>query len=41
MNASHSLLLAYKKRNTENFAVAARDETLKMRDDLRKIIEER
>ncbi|MDR2528674.1 MAG: orotidine-5'-phosphate decarboxylase [Synergistaceae bacterium] len=41
VNASRSLLLAYKKRNTENFAAAARDETLKMRDDLRKIIEER
>ncbi|MDR2529430.1 MAG: orotidine-5'-phosphate decarboxylase [Synergistaceae bacterium] len=40
VNASRSLLLAYKKRNAEDFAAAARDEALRMRDELRKTIEE-
>ena len=35
VNASRSLLCAHKKLNTDDFSAAARDEALKMRDDLR------
>jgi orotidine-5'-phosphate decarboxylase len=35
VNASRSLLRAHQKRNTDDFAAAARDEALRMRDDLR------
>jgi orotidine-5'-phosphate decarboxylase len=35
VNASRSLLCAHRKRNTDDFATAARDEALRMRDDLR------
>ena len=35
VNASRSLLCAHKKRNTDDFAAAARDEALRMRDGLR------
>jgi orotidine-5'-phosphate decarboxylase len=38
VNASRSLLCAHKKRNTDDFAAAARDEALRMRDDLRRAI---
>jgi orotidine-5'-phosphate decarboxylase len=40
VNASRSLLCAHQKRHTEDFAAAARDEALRMRDDLRKAIRE-
>jgi orotidine-5'-phosphate decarboxylase len=35
VNASRSLLCAHKTRKTEDFAGAAREEALRMRDDLR------
>ena len=35
VNASRSLLCAHKKLKTDDFAAAARDEALRMRDDLR------
>jgi hypothetical protein len=35
VNASRGLILAYRKRDTDDFASAARDEALKMRDELR------
>ncbi|MDR2136703.1 MAG: orotidine-5'-phosphate decarboxylase [Synergistaceae bacterium] len=35
VNASRSLLCAHRKRNTDDFAAAARDEALRMREDLR------
>jgi orotidine-5'-phosphate decarboxylase len=35
VNASRSLLCAHQKRNTDDFTTAARDEALRMRDDLR------
>jgi len=38
VNASRSLLCAHQKRNTEDFADAARDEALRMKDDLRSAI---
>jgi orotidine-5'-phosphate decarboxylase len=38
VNASRSLLCAHKKRKTDDFAAAARDEALRMRDDLRAAI---
>ena len=38
VNASRSLLCAHQKRNTEDFAAAARDEALNMRDQLRAAI---
>lgn len=41
VNASRSLLCAYKKRGTEDFASAARDEALRMREDLRGAIREK
>ena len=36
INASRSLLLAYKKRETNDFAAATRDEAIRMRDEIRK-----
>ena len=38
VNASRSLLCAHKKRKTNDFVAAARDEALRMRDDLRAAI---
>jgi orotidine-5'-phosphate decarboxylase len=38
VNASRSLLCAHKKRKTDDFVAAARDEALRMRDDLRAAI---
>jgi orotidine-5'-phosphate decarboxylase len=38
VNASRSLLCAHKSRKTDDFASAARDEALRMRDDLRAAI---
>jgi orotidine-5'-phosphate decarboxylase len=35
VNASRNLLRAHQKRNTDDFAAAAREEALRMRDDLR------
>ncbi|MDR3229855.1 MAG: orotidine-5'-phosphate decarboxylase [Synergistaceae bacterium] len=41
VNASRSLLCAYKKRNTDDFISAARDEALHMREELRAAIKNR
>ncbi|GHV37833.1 orotidine 5'-phosphate decarboxylase [Synergistales bacterium] len=38
INASRSLLLAYKKRDASDFAAATRDEAVRMRDEIRKEI---
>ncbi|MDR2181029.1 MAG: orotidine-5'-phosphate decarboxylase [Synergistaceae bacterium] len=38
VNASRSLICAHKNRKTDDFASAARDEALRMRDDLRRAI---
>ena len=38
VNASRSLLCAHKKLKTDDFASAARDEALRMRDDLRGVL---
>lgn len=38
VNASRSLMCAYKKRGTQDFAAAARDEALKMRDEIRAVL---
>ena len=38
VNASRSLICAYKKAGTDDFVSAARDEALRMRDELRKAV---
>ena len=40
VNASRSLMCAYKKRGTQDFASAARDEALQMRDEIRAALRE-